>query len=237
MRVRWSLTALAVVAQAAIAAGAAAVAGGPAEARADPAPPARPRILEILRLDCASTLGRREVTLFDRGAVRLREGPLGEEQVGVRELGPAELDAALRRLRSADLSEVRHLPKGVEGEWVERCRLELALPDTPSRTFAFGRYDSLPLPLSEVLRVLDDLTFGLSARPPVELPAGYRARRGDLLRRIDGAVYQVVGATADGKGLELRGMTQPLTIYIPRDALRQEFIELLPPPTGPLGPP
>jgi hypothetical protein len=177
------------------------------------------------------------VTLFEHGAVRLREGPLGEEQVGVRELGPDALDAALRRLAAADLGEVRRLPKGVEGEWVERCKLEISLPGEPPRSFAFGRYDPLPLPLGEVLRVVDDLAAGLSARPPSELPPGYRPRRGDLLRRIDGAVYRVSGYTADGKGVELTGMDQPLTLYVPRDALRQEFVELLPRPTGPLGPP
>jgi len=92
------------------------------------------------------------------------------------------------------------------------------------------------MPLGQVLIVVDSLVAGLSARPPTELPAGYRPRRGDLLRRIDGAVYRVVGATSDGKSIELRGIDQPLTLYVPRDALRQEFVELLPPYKGPLGP-
>jgi hypothetical protein len=132
---------------------------------------------------------------------------------------------------------VRRLPRGVEGEWVERCTLDLALPGRPARRFAFGRYDPLPLPLGQVLRVVDDLAAGLSPRPATELPPGYRPRRGDLLRRIDGAVYRVAGYTADGKGVELTGVDQPLTLYVPRDALRQEFVELLPRPAGPLGPP
>jgi hypothetical protein len=201
------------------------------------APPEAPSITEFLRLDCASTLGRREVTLFDHGTVRLREGPPGKEEVGLRELGPDELTALVRRLAEIDLAEVVRLPKGVEGEWVERCRLDLALPDRPRRRFEFGRYDSLPLPLGQVLRVTDDLAAGLSARPPSQLPAGYRPQRGDLLRRVDGAVYRVVGLTTDGKAVELTGMDQPLTLYVQRDALRQEFVELLPPYRGPLGPP
>ncbi|HEX5761118.1 MAG TPA: hypothetical protein VF121_18170, partial [Thermoanaerobaculia bacterium] len=186
-----------------------------------------PRRPELLRLDCASSIGRREVTLFERGTVRLVEGAPGKELSALRELGPDELDAFLRRFAEVDLSEVGRLSKGVEGEWVERCRFELALPSAPPRSFAFGRYDTLPLALARVLRIADELAAGLEVRPPAELPAGYRPQRGDLLRRADGHVYRVAGFTVDGRALELRGLHQPLTLYVLREELRREFVEYL----------
>src|SRR5215217_1069964 len=63
------------------------------------APPASDRSTEVVRLECASDLGRREVTLFGNGTVRLREGLRGkEEALGLAELDPAELAGALARL-------------------------------------------------------------------------------------------------------------------------------------------
>jgi hypothetical protein len=167
------------------------------------------------------------VTLFERGTVRLVEGAPGKELSALRELGPDELDAFVRRLALVDLSEVRRLSKGVEGEWVERCRLELALTGKPPRSFDFGRYDTLPLALARLLRIADDLTTGLSVRVAAELPAGYRPKRGDLLRRADGFVYRVAGFTVDNKAVELTGLDQPLTLYVLREELRREFVEYL----------
>lgn len=187
-----------------------------------PAPPP-----EVLRLDCASTIGRREVTLFERGTVRLVEGAPGKELSALRELGPDELDAFVRRLALVDLSEVRRLSKGVEGEWVERCKLELALSGKPPRSFDFGRYDTLPLALAQLLRIAEDLTKDLVVRVAAELPPGYRPQRGDLLRRADGFVYRVAGFTVDNKAVELIGLDQPLTLYVLREELRREFVEYL----------
>src|SRR3954466_15974959 len=86
-----------------------------------------PRSFEVLRYECASELGRREVTLFLNGTVRLRDGEPGKEAMGLAELNPDELDGAVNRLAEEDLSESRRLPSGVEGQWVEKCMLALHL--------------------------------------------------------------------------------------------------------------
>jgi hypothetical protein len=193
------------------------------------APPPSDRSTEIVRLECASDLGRREVTLFGNGTVRLREGLRGkEEAMGLAELDARELAGALARLAGEDLSEVRRLPSGVEGTWVERCILELALPDVPARSFRFGRYDTLPLPLSRVLRVVEDLAAEvLDLHGPTELPAGYSPEPGDVLRRADGQLFEIYAFTTDNKGLELWGVDQPLTLYVPVTEVRREFVALV----------
>ena len=197
-------------------------------ALAAPALAKDPRSTEILRLDCANTLGRREVTLFGNGTVRLREGKPGEELMGLAELGPAERDAFIARLKAENLSEVGRLPTGVEGEWIERCMLSLNLPEQAPRIIHFGRYDTLPLPLSRLLLITQDLASKVTTLEGMErLPDDYEPHLYDVLRRVDGNLYRIMGFTVDGKGVELHGVYQPLAIYVQRDQFRIEFEALV----------
>jgi hypothetical protein len=186
------------------------------------------RSTEILRLDCANSLGRREVTLFANGTIRLREGKPGEELMGLAELGPAEYEAFSERLKAENLSEVGRLPAGVDGEWVEQCMLALDLPGQAPRIIHFGRYDTLPLPLSRLLTISQDLAAKVTTLEGLErLPDDYEPHLHDVLRRVDGNLYRVVAFTVDGKGVELHGVYQPLAIYVQRDQLRMEFQALV----------
>lgn len=187
------------------------------------------RSVEILRYGCANSLGRREVTLFGNGTVRLRDGAPGKEAMGLDELGPDEFQGAVNRLQAEDLSEVRPSERGIDGEWIERCELVLGLPGRPLQIFHFGRYDSLPLHLSRVIRVAEDLAGGVQDLQGTEqLPPGYEPKPRDVLKRVDGQLYEVVAFTADKRGVELRGVDQPLTLFILREELRREFVLLLP---------
>ena len=85
------------------------------------------RSIEVVRYDCTTDTTRREVTLFANGTVRVREGWIGNEWMGLTELGPDELQGFLNRLAGEDLSESRNPEKGVEGAWIERCELRLHL--------------------------------------------------------------------------------------------------------------
>ncbi|HEV7517667.1 MAG TPA: hypothetical protein VGR07_15310 [Thermoanaerobaculia bacterium] len=209
------------VARAEVSAGAAG-----AEGAASAAPD--PRSVQVFDLDCGSPLGRRQVTLFANGTVRLREGEPGKEAMGLAELRPEELRGALARLAEEDLGEIAQLPRGVDGEWVERCELRLALAERPARTFRFGRYDALPLPLSRVLRVVEDCAAKVGGIKGKEhLPEGYDPHPGDRLKRTDGQLYEVISFTADNKGVELWGVDQPLTLYVLRVEMGREFVALV----------
>lgn len=187
-----------------------------------------PRSAVVVRLECRSVLGRREVTLFLNGTVRVREGLAGQEQLLLGEYGPDEVAAFRRRLAESDLSETDPSESTPEGEWVEKCRLELRddRRQAPLR-LDFGRYGSHSLALAAVLRVVEDVAL----RAGVEsgrsgLPAGYRPEPGDRLERQDGTLFEVVGFTADGKGVELIGVLEPITLYLPISDLRQSFVRL-----------
>jgi len=186
------------------------------------------RSIEVVRLDCANTLGRREVTLFANGTIRLRDGKPKEELMGLAELGPVEYQGFVERLKAEDLSEVGRLPEGVEGEWVERCMLALDLPDRAPRILHFGRYDTLPLSLSRVLSVAQDLAAKVTVLEGTDrLPDDYEPRLHDVLKRVDGNLYRVAAFSVDGKGVELDGVEQPLALYIRKEDLRKEFKALV----------
>lgn len=187
------------------------------------------RSIEVVRYDCTTDTTRREVTLFANGTVRLREGWIGNEWMGLTELGPDELQAFLNRLAEEDLSQSRNPERGVEGSWIERCELRLLLSGKPLQTYRFGHYDPLPLNLSRVVRIAQELVEKVPiTKDKDELPAGYDPRPGDVLKRVnDGALFRVIAFTGDGKGVELQGVDLPLEVYVPRDQIRNNFTELV----------
>lgn len=184
--------------------------------------------VEILRRDCSNSLGRNEVTLFENGTIRWREWQQEKLSMRLAEVGEDEVAAYARRLAACDLAEVRESPGGVAGEWVERCEIVLTLPGTPPLHLRYGRLDTQPLGVGDLLRIAEELAQrALSSPVAGGLPADYVPRAGDLLLRADEVEFEVVGPTADGNGFELRGRLQPLTVYLGKDDLRRQFVRVL----------
>lgn len=186
------------------------------------------RSWEIVRRNCETAYSREEITLFGNGTVRLRFREEDEDSMRLAELNPEEVQAYVRRLEAEDLSEV---PEGREeflGSMVERCGLFLELPDAPLQRFYFGRFDSLPLGLSRLNAIVNDLYQEADELAPEGgLPRNYIPEPGDILERIDGHRFRVVALTSDRKGVELSGIDDPLTIFVALEALRQQFVALV----------
>ena len=183
---------------------------------------------ELLRRDCSNRLGRNEVTLFANGTVRLREWQDERQSMRLAEVGRDEVEAYVRRLAAANLSEVKETPGGVAGEWVERCELALSLPGAPARRFRYGRLDTHPLGLADLLRIAEELAQRALESPMAGgLPADYVPRAGDVLLRVDEIEFEVVGRTADGRGIEVRGKVQPLSMYLTIDELQRQFVRIV----------
>ena len=186
------------------------------------------RTVEVLRYGCANEVGHREITLFRNGTVRLFDGPPGEELMGLAELSPEELTGALNRLQGEDLSEARNLHKGIDGPFIEQCELHLLLPDRKPEVYHFGRYDALPLNLSRVLRVAEDLAAKVDDLKGVEeLPVSYVPREYDVLKRRDGQRYRIIRFTADNNGVELQGIDQPIFLIVLKEEIRKEFVAIV----------
>ena len=111
---------------------------------------------------------------------------------------------------------------------MERCELALSLPEWPPKVLRYGRLDTHPLSLADLLRIAEELAERAQKAPLASgLPADYSPRFGDLLLRVDEIEFEVVGRTADGKGIELRGKVQPLSMYLSLDDLRRQFVQIL----------
>ena len=195
------------------------------------------RSLELVRRDCSTRLGRHEVTLFANGTIRLRRWSGDDATLTLAELGREEVEAFRRRFAAIDLRETpERPPRGVSGEWVERCDLVLApelelrlkSDDPRLRRFHFGDFDTFDLGFSSLLRIVDELEEKVAAQADTnDLPADYQPRVGDKLLRSDGVEFEVVGFTVVGDGVELRGTIAPLTIYVIRAELPRFFVRLV----------
>ena len=193
--------------------------------------PADDRSTELIRLDCASDLGRREITLFANGTVRLRQGPTGREKMALGELGPDELASFVAEASAIDLAESDSDESGLVGPAVERCTVAMTLPGRPLWARRFGRFDTLAPSLARLVGLVDGLAERAEQTSPLRegpgLAPGYQARPGDVLARNDGVLFEVVADTADGRGVELRGVDQPLTVYVAKGQIGREFGRLV----------
>lgn len=182
----------------------------------------------VLRYDCASEVGRREVTLFANGTLRLWDGPPDEQEMTLAELEPEILDGFLVRLDREDLSEEPDAYHGVDGDWIERCELDLPLREGRGRShFEINRYSQLSLGLSRLVRIAEELGEIADAARGAGLDPDYVPRPGDVLERPDGVRFRVVDFTSDGRGVELEGVEVPLTLYLAPDALAEVFARVV----------
>lgn len=195
---------------------------------AAPAAVADDRSTALVRLDCATDQGRREVTLFANGTLRLRQGAIGGEAMALEELGEDEVAGIVERLAQVDLAAGGDEPSGLIGPGVERCALAGALPGQPPFNRTFGRFDTLSPALAQWVAVADGLAERAERTAPRRtgpgLPDGYEPRSGDVLERADGVLFEVVADTVDGRGVELRGVDQPLTVYLAKDQIGRVFV-------------
>lgn len=191
------------------------------------------RSVELLRYGCASATGRREVTLFANGTVRLREGPWDHPRLYLDELGPEALADKLRVLRSVysanELDRLREpIGRGPTGSGIEHCEVFLALPELEEPlTYRYTSYDVPPLRLSRIVHVADELAeYARPVEREQRLPADYEPRTGDVLRTAEGNLFEVLRRTADGRGVELQGVEQPLRLFVALDDLATAFVAI-----------
>lgn len=186
------------------------------------------RTVEVVDYDCSSDIGRRRMTLFANGTVRLRLRQGEEEKMLLKELAPDQLAGYLNRLREIDLSESEGTREGLSGDWIEQCELALDLLEAGAARFSFGRRDSVSLALSRAISIAEEIANWAEERAvEAEFPPGYEPRPGDILERRDGVLFEVITLTGDQRGVELWGVDQPLVVYVLREELIGEFVAVV----------
>ncbi len=179
----------------------------------------------LLERLCENDFSRRQLTLFANGTLRLRDGVGATRVMRLAELGSVELEAFLRRLEAIRFDDLAPSYPGLDGEWVESCRLDLHLPELDQLSFEYGPYDTISLGLRHVLFVVDDLMLEFEfGQPGSTRVREFKVEVGDLVvRRRDGALFEVLGFTLEGTGMELQGIDQPVTLYILKEDVQIEF--------------
>lgn len=187
------------------------------------------RSTELVRLECASDIGRVETVLFANGTVRRRTA--GEEGIALGELTAEEVDVYVERLRAHDMGRIEtQYRRGVSGDWVDLCELMLDLDGSGSTLptyFRFGPYDAHPSPLGSVLDIVRELDGHVAVASAERLPPDYEGRPGDILRTASGSEFRIVGSTGDGRGFELVQLDQPLTIFVLREDMVGRFAAIV----------
>jgi hypothetical protein len=141
------------------------------------------------------------------------------------ELTSDELRGYLKRLsiEPYDRSQTS-LQGGPSGEWVEQCYLRLAISDEKPVEYRFSRVESLSLDLSHRLTVVDEMLAKTRSRDRgMDFPHGYVPKAGDVLVRKDGSRFRIERYTADGRGLEITGIDEPLVLYVQATEVTGEF--------------
>lgn len=188
------------------------------------------RSTEILKYTCANEFDRRDITLFLNGTVRLREGPWDEQKIYLAEIGPEAVKDNIRVLADAyAVASIDSLEEpileGAHGPWTMRCELYLALPGLDPFTYSYSKLSIPPLKIARLVAIAEDLTVNIAPKKD-SLPTGYEPRSGDVLRNAEGLRFEVVRRTADEAGVELRGIDQPLVIYVGLKDLDKAFVAL-----------
>ena len=204
--------------------------GGTANSSADPLF-ADDRSTELMRYECRSSLARRDVTLFANGTVRLRRGPLDDQELYLDELRSEELTSYVRQLRQtqdSDQALAMDLPANAPtGDWVESCEIHLELPDAEPATYRFTAYEIPPLVVARLIHVAEDLAYFTRPLASAErLPKDYRPQPGDVLRSLEGRKFRVMNMTSDGRGVELAELGTPVMVLVPLAELDQLFSAL-----------
>lgn len=192
------------------------------------------RSTEILRYACGSEFGRREITLFANGTVRLREGPWDDQKLYLDELSPEALEDNLRLLRNVDADRgsdrIREpVERGPGGHWIERCEVRLDLPEFSKPVdYELSAFDIPPLGVARIIQIAEELAQYVrpAEKAPAGIPADYEPQYGDVLTTAEGYRYEVLRLTSDERGVELQGLDQPLRIYVAKTEISEAFVSL-----------
>ncbi|MCP3962710.1 MAG: hypothetical protein GY719_33140 [bacterium] len=191
------------------------------------------RSTELLRYQCSSALGRRDVTLFANGTVRLRQGLWEEQEMYLDELLREELSSYVAQLREIQASRspaatdlAARLP---DGEWVEHCEIRLELPDAMPVSYEFSGLEVPPLVVASLIHVAEDLAA--FTRPLVadeRVPSDYQPRIGDVFRTVEGERFRILDFIETPSSVELEGLDTPMRLYMTAGELATAFAVLEP---------
>lgn len=184
----------------------------------------------LFDLRCDDDLHLRETTLYADGMVRVRSktAPIALGKLSPHQLGHFERRLIEQSAFAGDPDSSRIDTQGLRGDWVERCRLRVRIPERRPVDFRFGEFDTKPPWVGALSLLADELEAFTAPIRDTKVPEGYAPRAGDLLERRDGRMYRVAGLTTDGAGLMVDSTTEPLREFYPVAEIDKYFVAVTP---------
>lgn len=204
------------------------------------AAPNDPRSIVLFEQTCTSDRGRRVVTLFANGTVRLKETTRAmggdrlwdvdredHSQLYVIELSPEET-ATYREQLDVENPGDGFLPEREGGDLVgigvESCELTYRQASGATKRYVFSPVEVPSLRLERYVTLASDLARrAVPEEVPETLDEAYVPRMGDVLRDLSGVRYRITWISVEGL-VELDGIDQPIHVRIGLPDLGTRFV-------------
>jgi hypothetical protein len=199
---------------------AAALAGALPEARAEPKRPSF--CLEWVR---QSREGYERVTLFTDRTVVWKTAAGGKEEVRRKTLAPAELEFYCSYFARRELWELpEDLRTGLTGEFAAQASVTLVRDDDTRKRIRFDDLSALSADAAALRSALEGLkTIFTNPLAPASRFTAEVLPPGTKLKRFDGAIFRVVRLEREKGIVEIAGVSEPYSQFVPIDQLRFQF--------------
>lgn len=199
---------------------AAALAGALPEARAEPKRPSF--CLEWVR---QSREGYERVTLFTDRTVVWKTAAGGKEEVRRKTLAPEELDFYCSYFARRELWEIpEDLRTGLTGEFAAQASITLVREDDTRKRVRFDDLSALSADAAALRSALEGLkAIFTNPLAPASRFTAEVLPPGTKLKRFDGAIFRVVRLEREKGIVEIAGVSEPYSQFVPIDQLRFQF--------------
>jgi hypothetical protein len=172
-----------------------------------------------------STEGYDRLTLFRDGSLVWKRSRSGKDDVQRESLAPAELRFYCEFFSRADLWTIpADRSTGLTGDLASSSAVTLARSNGDRRTLRFDEFSTDSAESSALRSALEGLKgLFLSPLPPVSRFHPDLLPPGTLLKRFDGAVFEVRRLERETGFVEIVGVTEPYSQFVRIEELRFQF--------------
>ena len=195
---------------------------------AGPAPAATPvgnRPSFCLEWVRQSREGYERVTLFTDRTVVWKTAAGGKEEVRRKTLAPEELTFYCTYFARRELWELpEDLRTGLTGEFSAQASITLVRDDDTRKRIRYDELSALSSDAAALRSALEGLkTIFTNPLAPASRFTANVLPPGTRLKRFDGAIFQVVRIEPEKGIVEIAGLTEPYSQFVPIEQLRFQF--------------
>ena len=169
--------------------------------------------------------GYERITLFTDRTVVWKTAAGGKEEVRRKTLAPEELTFYCTYFARRELWELpEDLRTGLTGEFSAQASITLVRDDDSRKRIRYDELSALSADAAALRSALEGLkTVFTNPLAPASRFTANVLPPGTRLRRFDGAIFQVVRIEPEKGIVEIAGLTEPYSQFVPIEQLRFQF--------------